>query len=613
MAELDAQPVSIQITFSLPFPLTYKGAYEVRFGELFVSVVLNHVKQESFDQRMGVDQGDFDLLSDRSGVASYTSVQIKSDWASFKTLCESYSCGSSEEFAQLVTNKVIDSYRHATRTPWVRRVKTEELYQLDCRKVLSNGQTMGEATIVSAASGITLPREIVKGSQDFTNRLTSDTPPPIWDTLWLDSEDAMERGDVRSAIISAHSAIETLANATVLSWAREQRLSVDQAACRLGRDDSERGSLRSNLSIDELVSFLNDTRKVEIALLDICKADQSLGFDLYRRFERLAADRNKTLHAGAIVKERYAQDHIEAIRAIRQHLVTGENVERIQRHQEPVSAVKTLTELLGREFNPELQRLLVHLESIGTVIVIWSMRRYPISLHKKDSVVALERSGNRLDIYIRSRRGRVDDDAEKELTRMLIQQVLLQAGWPCAVVNEPVSTGKPTPSMNWEGYRVIARAVTNAVHGVAEINETLARLDFNVQEELEARSNCLKRRVTSSTFTLPMSREVNYHLLLIQMSYFELSGVERSWCLPPTLEREATRVTQKLRGLIERCTDLGWDSSRIAATLMLTMLSELGLIDHIGVSEGPNRRIRTRFVDEELSILNGLKQHQTKR
>ncbi len=603
MADYDTQPVSIQISCNLPFPLYIDGSYEVRLGDTSVNVVIDHVRQETFDQRLGIDSGEFDLKIDRIGVAGYATLQIVADWASFETLLVTTRSANPRDIALLVANKVIESYRHATRTPWIRRLKPEELFQVNYLEEDSEGHPVGQIDKVLPGCGVTLPRRIQRGNKDFIRRLASNVPVEVWNSLWLDSEDALASGDVRSAIISGHSAIETLANATVLAWARDQGLSVDQAACRWGRNNSEKGSLRANLSIDELVSFLNDTRKVEIALLDVCEADQSWGFDICSRFERLAADRNRTLHAGVNVKESYALDHVTAIRAIRQHFLMEENVKRIQSLSRPASAAKTLTERLGREVNPELSRLLHHLEATGTVITVWSMRRYPISLHKNESTVALVWDENRLDVYLRSKQAKVDDDAEKELTRMLIKHSLFQEGWPCAAVKERDDSGQLALFLNWEGYKIIARAVTEAVLGLIEINGVLKELGFNVQEELEARNSCLKKQVASAEFIVPKLGDVNYNLILVQVSLLNLSGIDRDWCLPSDLEMKAEAITQELQRLIERCRDLHWEHSRVAATLLLALLSQLGMLNTIGVSDGPRREIRTRLTNEELKIL----------
>lgn len=612
MDNTDAHPVSVQASFSLPFPLYIKGSYEVRLGDVSVNVVIEHIRQETIDPRLGIAEGSFDLETDRTGLAGYARLLITADWASFERLCAKTGNVGPRDFAQFVANKVIDSHRHATRTPWIRRVKQDELFQLDYCITLSNNLVQKETDILSLPSGITLPRSITEGNKEFVQRLVSDTPVAMWDTLWLDSEDAMARGDFRSAVISGHSAIETLANATVLAWARGKDLSVQQAALELGRNNDEKRSLRNSLSVDELVEFLNDTRKVEIALLDVCGADQSWGFDYYSRFERLAADRNKALHAGLVVEERYARDHIEVVRAIRQQLIAATNIERIRNLHSTVSVVNTLTELLERELNPELSRLVRQIEEKGTAITLWSMRRYPMSFNRADNKAALVWNESRLDIYLRRTKAKIDEDAEKELTRMLLKHSLFQEGWPYAVVIERDTSGGLTLiPFNWEAFRIIAGCVTDAILGSTEIDRRLREAGFNTQKEIEIGSTNLQAQVTAPGFKVPEWRDIDYYRLPICVSLMELLGIERDWHLPPTLETKASGITQKLQGLIRRCRILRWEPSRTAATLMLAILSELGLSDNIGVWEEPNRNIRTRFTDEELGVLKDLEQAQS--
>ena len=113
-------------------------------------------------------------------------------------------------------------------------------------------------------------------------------PLPLWDNLWLDCEDAFQRGDYASVVIWGHSAIETLSHATVLSWLHEQSVDVDKAAELVARNHSHIGKLKQCLSLEEIVENLNDTHKVEIALLKIMNADPSWGFDFCSRFARRA-------------------------------------------------------------------------------------------------------------------------------------------------------------------------------------------------------------------------------------------------------------------------------------------------------------------------------------
>ena len=611
MADTNAQPVSIQISCNLPFPLYTCGSYEVGLADSSVNVTVKHVKQETFDRRLGIAEGDFDLKTDRTGIAGYASLEINASWESFEKIRLKTRTASPRDFAQLVVNKVIDSYRHATRTPWIRRVNADELFQLNCLTEFSSGQSVRQLDKVFPGGGVVLPRAIQKGSEEFVRRLASDNPVDIWDTLWLDCEDAIATGDTRSAVIFGHSAIETFANATVLAWAREQGLTVRQTASRFGRTKNEKRRLRESLSIDELVEFLNDTRKVDIAL-PICGADKSWGFDLCSRFEYLAADRNKTLHAGVIVSEGIARDHMEAVRALHRCLSRDRNLERIRDNQTPASAIRTLTELLGKQPNTELGPLLAGIEAAGTSIAFWSMKHHPLGLRKDDSKAALVFNENRLDIYLQSSKGKVDDGVERELTRVLLKRHLIYSGWPCAVVNERDSSGRLTlPLLNWEAYRMIADYVTSTTIELLEINGRLSDIGFSSQEVLEIGNASLRAHVSSPDFTEPTHGEIEYYRLLICVSQLELSGVERDWCLPKVLETKANVMVKKLRRLIESCKDLGWEPSRTASTLIFVLLNDLGLFDTLGVRSGSERTVRTTATKEEVRILSELDKNPT--
>ena len=197
MADTNVQPVSIQISCSLPFPLYIDGSYEVCLEDTSVNVVIDHVKQEKFDQRLGIDSGEFDLKIDRTGVVGYATLQIVADWASFETLMVKTRSSSPREIALLVANKVIESYRHATSTPWIRRLRPEELFQVNYLEKYPKGSSVGQLDKVFPGNGITLPRIIQGGNEDFIQRLASNVPVEVWDSLWLDSEDALASGDAQ--------------------------------------------------------------------------------------------------------------------------------------------------------------------------------------------------------------------------------------------------------------------------------------------------------------------------------------------------------------------------------------------------------------------------------
>ena len=59
--------------------------------------------------------------------------------------------------AGIIVNRFIESYRHATRTEWVRKIDARELFTIEVQTVHSDGTIQGEHIQSFGQGGITLP------------------------------------------------------------------------------------------------------------------------------------------------------------------------------------------------------------------------------------------------------------------------------------------------------------------------------------------------------------------------------------------------------------------------------------------------------------------------
>ena len=596
----DPYPVSIQITFDLPFALYSEGNYVADSGQGTVNVSLRRVRQSVLDARLGIAKGEFDLKGDRAGLVSYSSVTIQMQWATFDSIASGVNASTKEELiegvAGYVANHVLESYRVATSTPWVRAVAGKELFNLGAEISRSDGVVEGIRIWRSGVGPITLPVTGLTSDaqQVFEQRLRSRDTPPIWDTLWLDSEDAVDRGDSRVGVVWGHSALETLAHATVLAWLRERNLDVAAAADSVGRDANEKGNLRRALSLEELVEFLNDPRKVEIALFDVLVIDPSWGYDRYARFEELAAARNGVLHSGGAITFADAQDHLQVVRAIRAELSQRDNLERIARSK-PRQASAVLLELLGRQPHQRLSTLIGNHESAGVEVTFWSMRRHPLPRLRHSSGVSIMRDGKRLRIFLPPRTDLVPADDELELTRLLLKQVVIGEGWPVADVSERGPLGELSLGpLNWKGYAHVAATITDAVLGW-EIERRLGEDGFDIRTRLKGEVDRIAKDIEDPTFREPRWGELDYFLLPAWIVAISLTDPSSANYLINRLQQKTPTLARTVQGIaqsIERC---GWKTPQAAATSMLLIKSGLGILDTIGVREFPERRIRTRF------------------
>lgn len=601
----DPRPVGVVIRCSLLFALFAEGEYQVKLPAGNASISLKRVKHKIFDPRLGIEAGDFDARGDRFGFVSYSQASIKLDWQTFNQI-HRYVGGRSEDavfrrVTQSVINHVIDAYRKVTQEPWVRRVTEWELFELESEVTRSDGVVECSKTMSAPGYGITLPCEGLsqESLQEFSQAIERPVPLPLWDNLWLDCEDAFQRGDYASVVIWGHSAIETLSHATVLSWLGEQNVGVDKAAELVARNSSHAGKLKQCLSIEEILENLNDTHKVEIALLRVMNADPSWGFDFCSRFERLAALRNEVLHLGASVSPEETRDHLEIIRTIRAHLVHRVNTERIQNYK-ALLARQALLSLSGKEINPKLAELLSEIESLGKDITIYSIARYPIWLHKQSILVAIIDGKSSMRIYLPKKSQLTRTAWEIELTSLLFRRrMITQEGWPEADVADRDANGKLSLGpFNWEGYRVVAVNITETILDI-QINERLIESGFNTKLRINKQLNELEKYIEGTDFKAPKWGELDYYRLPLKALKFHIIAPDESVKLLQLLHDRTPVQSQKEGRMFEVVSKVGWNTPQSSATAMLVIKNELGLLDAMGVREPPKGALRTRLTDDE--------------
>ena len=601
----DPRPVGVVIRCSLLYALFAEGEYQVKLPAGNASISLKRIKQEQFDPRLGIEAGNFDARGDRFGFVSYSKVSIKLDWLAFKRI-QRYVGGRSEDevfrrVAQSVINHVIDAYRKVTQEPWVRRVTERELFQVESEVTSSDGVLECSEIIGAPGYGITLPVEGLsqESLQEFSQALERPVPLPLWDNLWLDCEDAFQRGDYSTVVIWGHSAIETLSHATILSWLHEQNVNLDKAAKLIARNSGHESKLKQCLSLEEIVEKLNDTHKVEIALLKVINADPSWGFDFCSRFERLAALRNEVLHLGAPVTPKEAKDHVEIIRTIRAQLVHQSNIERIQRYK-ALPAKEALSSLLGKEPHSKLVELLDEIESYGKNITVFSMAWYPFWLHKQSSLVAIIDGKSSVRIYLPKKSQLTRTAWEIELTSLLFRRrMITQEGWPEADIADRDSNGNLSLGpFNWEGYRVVAVNITETILDI-EINERLLRSGFNTKSRLNNQLHELENYIDGADFKAPKWGELDYYRLPLKAFKFHVVAPNESEKLLQLLHDRAPEQSQKEIRIFDAVSKVGWNTPQSSATAMLVIKNELGLFDSIGAREEPKRILRTRLTDDE--------------
>jgi hypothetical protein len=605
-------PVHVQITCALPFALYAEGEYEINLPPHTVAVSLRRVRQQHIDPRVGIESGEFDLSEDRSGLVSYTQLTLTLDWPTFEHLSGQVGAPPDEkrlrQVATSLTNHVLQAYRHATNTPWVRRIPDTQLYNLEAYVTYSNGEVQGILSL-GPPSGhrITLPLKLSQDTeQKLRQNIDSPNPPPVWDTLWLDAEDALTRGDHRSAVICAHSALETLAHATILAWLREQAPDLDKAISILAQQEKEQKRLKNQvLSLEELTEFLNDTRKVEVALLDVLDCDPSWGFDLNVRFERLAAARNQILHSGAGITQGNAHRYLNLARALRHLLTSRENIERIQKSKaSPARAA--LAFLLGRPPHPLLTQLLNDLESDGFEPTIWSMPRFPWPSYRAAAAVSTLVQWPSFRIYLPNRKKLNQTDWELHLINVLLKASIVdKEGWPYADILDPdTKASLSLDIINWEAYRAVADAITDAILSV-ELHRRLQGTDLDTRRQalMDRQIRELERDIRRTDFKATAPKQLAHLTLSITTLGLHLRDSQRSATVFAVLKSQGSEQAATLTKILDALGKSGYTTPQEAATAMLVVKNAFGLFDTIGVREAPKRHLRTKHTPDELQRL----------
>jgi len=607
-----SNPTHVQITCALPFALYAEGQYEINLPPHTVGVSLRRVRQQHIDPRVGIESGEFDLSEDRSGFVSYTQLTLILDWPTFEHLSGQVGLPPDEkrlrQVATSLTNYVLEAYRHATNTPWIRRVPGTQLYNLEAYVTHADGEVEGILSLGPPPGQRITPS--LKLSQDteqkFRQNISSRNPSPIWDTLWLDAEDALTRGDHRSAVICAHSTLETLAHATILAWLREKAPDLDNAISVIARQKEEQRLFTNQvLSLEELTEFLNDTRKVEIALFDVLGCDPSWGFDLKVRFERLAAARNQVLHSGAGITQDNTHRYLNFSRALRHLLTSKQNLDRIKRFKvHPPEAA--LTFLLGRPPHTLLTQLLNDLQSDGFQLTICSMRGFPWPTHRAPTTVSTLAQWPTFRIYLPKRKQLKQIDWELHLINVLLKASIVdKEGWPYADILDPdTKASLSLDIINWEAYRAVAKAITGAILAV-ELHRRLQGTDLDSRRQalMTRQIKQLQRDIRSTDFKATAPKSLAHLTLPITVLGLRHTNPQGSTSMFALLKSQAPEQAAILTKILDALGKSGYTTPQEAATAMLVVKNAFGLLDMIGVRETPKRHFRTKYTSDELRRL----------
>jgi hypothetical protein len=355
--------------------------------------------------------------------------------------------------------------------------------------------------------------------------------------------------------------------------------------------------------LEELTGFLNDTRKVEIALFNVFQWDPAPGFDLNARFERLAGARNAVLHSGAVITQDAADRYLNLTRLLRQLFTNKDNLDRI--HKSKVDPAAVLTFLLHRPPHPRLIELLNDLQSEGFEPTIYSMHVLPWPTHRATTTVSTLAQWPTFRIYLPKRNQLKQTDWELRLINILLKaNIVDKEGWPYADIVDPDTTSLSLDVINWEAYRVVATAITDAILAV-EFHRRLqgTDLDSRLQTLVNRQIRQLQTDIRSTDFNASTSTNLAHITVPISVLGLHLTNPQGSANVLAQFKNRAPEQAATLTKVFDSLGKLGYETPQEAATAMLIIKNAFGLYDAIGVREAPKRQFRSKYTPDELRRL----------
>jgi hypothetical protein len=289
-----------EVSAALPFPLRVgHKPYSVKAGKTRCLLTIERQQHKHPDERLGIEQGDFDLEHDRSGLASYSLVRAR--------LRSSVPIAEPVVDFLLALNLLIEHVRDLFGIFWIRRVEESDLAQL---RVRTSGGTQASVLTAGRAGGITLPVAGLRdeAEQALRARLEGETRPPTWRMLQLDAHEARATGRYSEAVLLGWTALEAACRQNLPMLAATNGLTPTQLKERLRPRDSKRGPFLSGEEVVEWASSLNCIEATaELAPVQAYHPD-SLSASVRRAYDI----RNRVVHQGARIGAEVADEALAA-------------------------------------------------------------------------------------------------------------------------------------------------------------------------------------------------------------------------------------------------------------------------------------------------------------
>ena len=289
------------ISAALPFPLRVGSQpYLFKVGDVECKLQIERRQHTHFDERLGIQQGDFDLRSDRSGWASYSFVRARLRSGSPIT--------NPLDLFITALNILIENARDLFNVHWIRDIEDVDLFQL----TVEQGEGV-QAHLLSGAraGGMTLPVTGLQGEaiHQLRERLNIESRPAAWRLLQLDAREALAVARYEEAVILGWTALESACRRALPSLATARGLGVVDLR---GALPPRRGGREPFLSKEEVVEWANALKCIELA--GELSPAQPYYPDSVRESVRYAYEtRNYVAHRGGRIGKDVAQRTLESV------------------------------------------------------------------------------------------------------------------------------------------------------------------------------------------------------------------------------------------------------------------------------------------------------------
>jgi hypothetical protein len=543
-------------------------------GDLF-QISLTKVEQPHQDPRLGFTLEDSELERDRHGWVRYSRASIEYDRAL---------AIEDDEVAVLralsALNIVIEHYRDATDSVWVRPLAIEDL---PSPKIIWPAVSDHPTIIVNKVRIGDWRPKILSINPELEDRVRQRVRRgervPTHRQLLSDAKDALLQGNTRIALIVARSAVENAVDEALLAEFRRRRMRLaDVKRVVAGRNQSAWLSPEDAVRWVATDSKLGSIRKaMALPSLDD-DATLSLEWDVATSL------RNSAVHAAAQPSVHDAQDAVAAfIRIITEYLEPlltdqGDQIDHVD------ESMRAIEDAIGTS-DPRLSAVVEQvLPRIGKRLVFHHKNSHP-RRHERFFDVSAESMDNELHIWIDPTA--LANDVALEVAGVLVAYELKKEGYPRARPGPHF----PVELFSRQVWELVAKHLEMSILHLAEITR-LATAGFDTNTRARRSYEALEESIRSADYEAIGLNDLRAKTLPLQlMSKALMLEADDRHALLELVASKDTLLASETRKLIGAVEQNGYDTQERAVQSMVACHNLLWMLDTCIVIDDKARKI----------------------